>query len=178
MDRGAWRAIVYKVAKSWIRLNRLSMRAWVCNNSLSILHISIHMMINIWAVSSLWLWWGTRLNCSGGSIRPDLVPDMMGKTSSLSSLSVMLHVSFSVKVFFLLWKFPSISNLSRSFFSLNHEIVLDFVQRLSHFQIWQVAMFLLQNIMKTTWDYGLVNLISQKVTIQGSITAENGEKHR
>ena len=88
-------------------------------------------MINIWVVSSLWLWWGTRLNRSGDSRRPDLVPNMVGKTSSLSSLSVMLHLSFSVKVFFLLSKFPSIPNVSSLFFFFNHEIVLDFVQRLS-----------------------------------------------
>ena len=151
MDRGAWRAIVYKVAKSWIRLKRLSMQAWIYNNSLSILLISIQMMISIWVVSSLWLWWGTRLNRRGDSRCPDLVPDMVGKTSSLSSLSVMLHVSFSVKVFFLLRKFPSIPNLSSFFFFFNHEIVLDFVQRLSLPDLTSCHV-LLQNIVKTTWD--------------------------
>ena len=28
MDRGAWRAAVHRVAQSWTRLKRFSMRAW------------------------------------------------------------------------------------------------------------------------------------------------------
>ena len=30
MDRGAWRAVVYRVAKSWIQLKQLSTHTHVC----------------------------------------------------------------------------------------------------------------------------------------------------
>lgn len=67
-------------------------------------------------------------------------------TYKITSVALVLRASScSYQILWSLWEFK----LDR------HE------HHLSHFQIWQFAIFLLQNIMKTTWDYGLVNLIYQ-----------------
>ena len=45
MDRGAWRSIVHRVAKSWTQLRRLSTRTLLClqneQNSLSRIHLGV-----------------------------------------------------------------------------------------------------------------------------------------
>ena len=56
MDRGAWRATVHGVAKSWIQLKQLSMHALAhqkCWDEIEALHLTSHLLFHLqsWLVS-------------------------------------------------------------------------------------------------------------------------------
>jgi hypothetical protein len=68
---------------------------------------------------------GTRLNRSGHSGLPCLVPDFKGNGFSFSPLSMMLAVGLSYTAFIMLRYIPSISSFLRVF---NHAAVLDLIK--------------------------------------------------
>ena len=49
MDRGAWWAIVHRVAKSWTQLKRLSTHIYITSS------LSIHLSMDTWVASISWL---------------------------------------------------------------------------------------------------------------------------